>query len=155
MSERRSLDDFDRRIIRELQHDAALPLAEVARRVGLSASPCWKRVQRLESEGVIRRRVALLDPESVGYGLTVFVSVRAGAHTSEWLERFATTVEAMPEVVEVYRMAGDVDYLLKVVAPDIRTYDAFYKRLIEIAPLAEVTSRFAMEVMKHTTELPL
>jgi Lrp/AsnC family transcriptional regulator len=149
------MDDFDRRILRELQRDAGLPISEVARRVGLSASPCWKRVQRLEREEVIRRRVTLLDPDKVGFGLTVFVSVRAGEHTPEWLERFATAVEAMPEVVELYRMGGDVDYMLRVVAPDTRAYDAFYKRLIEAAPLSEVTSRFAMETMKRTTELPI
>lgn len=149
------MDDFDRRILRELQRDAGLPISEVARRVGLSASPCWKRVQRLEREGVIRRRVTLLDPDRIGFGLTVFVSVRAAAHTPEWLERFAAAVEAMPEVVELYRMGGDVDYMLRVVAADIRAYDAFYKRLIEVAPLSEVTSRFAMETMKQTTELPI
>jgi len=149
------MDDFDRKILKELQEDAGLTIAEVARRVGLSASPCWKRVQRLEQEGIIERRVTLLNPDAVGYGLTVFVDVRAGEHTPAWLERFATEVSRMPEVVEFYRMSGDVDYMLKVVAPDIRSYDAFYKRLIGAAPLSQVTSRFAMETIKRSTALPI
>ncbi len=149
------MDDFDRKILREIQNDAALSLAELSARVGLSASPCWKRIQRLEREGVIRRRVTLLDADACGFGLTVFVGVRAREHTPEWLERFASAVSAMPEVLEFYRMGGDIDYLLKVVAPDVRSYDEFYKRLIKAAPLSEVTSRFAMEAIKSTTVLPV
>lgn len=149
------MDDFDRKILRVIQDDASLSLAQIADHVGLSSSPCWKRIQKLEREGVIRKRAALLDPDRCGFGLTVFVSVRAREHTPEWLERFAMAVSAMPEVLEFYRMGGDVDYLLKVVAPDVRTYDEFYKRLIKAAPLSEVTSRFAMEAIKFSTALPV
>lgn len=149
------MDETDRRILRVLQEDASLSLAEIARRVGLSATPCWKRIQKLEHQGVILKRVALLDPEKVGSGVTVLVSVRTGEHSREWLERFAAAVSAMPEVVEFYRMAGDVDYMLRVVVPDIAAYDAFYKRLVENTSLAEVTSRFAMQTIKYTTAVPV
>lgn len=149
------MDDFDRKILRELQVDAGLALSEVARRVGLSASPCWKRVQRLEQAGIIRRRVALLDPVKVGVGLTVFVAIRTGRHSPDWLDRFATAMQAMPEVLEVHRMSGDVDYMLRVAVADMPAYDAFYKRLIGVIPLAEVTSRFSMEAIKQSTALPI
>ncbi len=149
------LDHIDHRILRILQDDAALPIAEVATRVGLSQTPCWKRIQRLEASGVIMRRVALLAPEKLGLGLTVFVSIETGDHSGPWLEHFATAVSAMPEVMEFYRMAGDVDYMLRVVVPDIASYDAFYKRLINSVQLKNVTSRFAMERIKSTTALPL
>ncbi|MHB8495901.1 MAG: Lrp/AsnC family transcriptional regulator [Casimicrobiaceae bacterium] len=149
------MDATDRRILGELQQDANIPLAELARRVGLSSTPCWKRIQKLEREGVILRRVALLDPAKVGSGVTVFVSVRTGEHSGEWLERFGKTVQQMPEVVEFYRMAGDVDYMLRVLVPDIAAFDAFYKRLIRTCTLADVTSRFAMETIKYTTAVPV
>ena len=149
------MDETDRKILRVLQEDASLSLAEIARRVGLSATPCWKRIQKLERQGVILKRVALLDPEKVGSGVTVLVSVRTGEHSREWLERFAAAVGAMPEVVEFYRMAGDVDYVLRVVVPDIAAYDAFYKRLVENTSLSEVTSRFAMQTIKYTTAVPV
>ena len=149
------MDDIDKKILALLQTDATLSVAEIGQRVGLSQTPCWKRIQRLEAEGVIRGRVALLDPEKLGLGLTVFVSVETGDHSKDWLERFAATVSAMPEVTEFYRMAGDVDYFLRVVVPDMRAYDLFYKRLIASAPLKNVTSRFAMERVKSTTALPI
>ena len=149
------MDVIDKKILALLQTDATLSVAEVGQRVGLSQTPCWKRIQRLEAEGVIRGRVALLDPEKLGLGLTVFVSVETGDHSKDWLERFAATVSAMPEVTEFYRMAGDVDYFLRVVVPDMRAYDLFYKRLIASAPLKNVTSRFAMERVKSTTALPI
>jgi Lrp/AsnC family transcriptional regulator len=149
------MDDTDRKILTILQQDATLSIAELADRVGLSSTPCWKRIQKLEREGVIRKRVALLDPDRMGVGVTVFVSVRTNQHSRDWLERFAETVSAMPEVMEFYRMAGDVDYMLRVVVPDIAAYDAFYKRLIAIVPLTDVTSRFAMETIKYTTALPV
>lgn len=149
------MDDTDRKILRAIQEDASLSLAEIAARVGLSSTPCWKRIQKLEKQGVILKRVALLDPASVGSGVTVFVSVSTGEHSREWLERFAETVGAMPEVVEFYRMAGDVDYMLRVVVPDIGAYDRFYKKLIERLPLSNVTSRFAMETIKYTTAVPV
>jgi Lrp/AsnC family transcriptional regulator len=149
------MDDIDRKILACLQRDCAQPIARIAEQVGLSQTPCWKRIQNLERAGVIRRRVAVLDPERLGVPVTVFVAVRTAQHTPEWLERFAAGVVALPEVVEVYRMSGDVDYLLRVVVPDIAGYDAVYKRLIQVAELTDVSSSFAMERIKHTTELPL
>lgn len=155
MKEKNFLDATDRRILAQLQADAALSLAELADRVGLSPTPCWKRVRRLEADGVIRARVALLDPEAVGLGVTAFVAVKAGAHDEAWLTRFNEGVARIPEVVELYRMAGDTDYLLKVVCRDIAHYDRIYKRLIRVAPMGDVSSSFAMERMKATTILPL
>jgi Lrp/AsnC family transcriptional regulator len=150
-----SMDAIDRKILAVVQQDASLSVAEIGQRVGLSSTPCWKRLQKLEAEGVITRRVALVDPEKIGLGITVFVSVETGDHSQDWLKRFAETVSAMPEVMEFYRMAGDVDYMLRVVVPDMQSYDAFYKRLIETVPLKNVTSRFAMERIKQTTALPI
>ena len=149
------MDEIDRKILLVLQDDATLPVAQVADRVGLSATPCWKRVQKLEAAGVITRRVALVAPEKVGVGLTVFVAVEAGDHTPGWLERFAGAVSAMPEVMEVHRMAGEVDYMLHVAVADMAAFDRFYKRLIAAVPLRNVTSRFAMERIKHTTAYDL
>ena len=149
------MDDADHRILRLLQEDATLSLAEISERVGLSSTPCWKRIQKLERAGVIRGRVALLDPDKVGCGVTVFVSIRTDQHSGEWLERFAEQVREMAEVMEFYRMAGDVDYMLRVAVPDIAAYDAFYKKLIAVMPLTDVTSRFAMETIKYSTALPL
>jgi Lrp/AsnC family transcriptional regulator len=149
------MDAIDRKILAVLQDDASLAVAEIGNRVGLSSTPCWKRIQRLEADGVIQRRVALVDQDRVGLGVTVYVSIETGDHSQEWLERFAQVVRAMPEVMELYRMAGDVDYMLRVVVPDIAGYDAFYKRLIATVPLANVTSRFAMEKIKSTTALPI
>ena len=149
------MDAIDRKILAVVQQDASLSVAEIGQRVGLSSTPCWKRLQRLEADGVILRRVALIDPEKLGLGITVFVSVETGDHSQEWLKRFAEVVTAMPEVMEFYRMAGDVDYMLRVVVPDIAGYDAFYKKLIGTVPLKNVTSRFAMERIKSTTALPI
>ncbi len=149
------MDATDRKILDLLQRDATLSIAEIAERVGLTQTPCWKRIQRLESQGVIERRVALLNPEKLGLGLTVFVSVETNDHSQSWLARFAELVTAMPEVLEFYRMAGDVDYMLRVVVPDMAAYDAFYKRLTETPGLTDVTSRFAMETIKYTTALPI
>jgi Lrp/AsnC family transcriptional regulator len=149
------MDAIDRQIIRALQEDASLSVAEIGKRVGLSSTPCWKRIQRLEEEGVVTKRVAVIEPEKVGLGVTVYVAIETGDHSEEWLARFAATVRAMPEVMEFYRMAGDVDYMLRVVTTDIQSYDAFYKRLIATAPLKNVTSRFAMERIKSTTALPI
>jgi Lrp/AsnC family transcriptional regulator len=149
------MDAIDRKILSVLQEDASLSVAEIGNRVGLSSTPCWKRIQRLEADGVIQRRVAVVDQNQVGLGITVFVSVETGDHSQEWLDRFAKTVGAMPEVMEFYRMAGDVDYMLRVVAPDIAGYDTFYKKLISTVPLKNVTSRFAMEKIKSTTALPI
>jgi Lrp/AsnC family transcriptional regulator len=149
------MDLIDRKILDLLQRDATLAIAEVADRVGLSQTPCWKRIQRLEAQGVIQRRVALLDPEKLGLGLTVFVSVESGDHSKEWLTRFADLVSGMPEVLEFHRMAGEVDYMLRVVVPDMKAYDGFYKRLIAAVPLKNVTSRFSMERIKSSTVLPI
>ena len=150
-----SMDAIDRKILAVLQEDASLSVAEIGSRVGLSSTPCWKRIQRLEAEGVIQKRVALVDQDKIGLGVTVFVSIETGDHSRNWLANFAEVVGAMPEVMEFYRMAGDVDYMLRVVVPDIAGYDDFYKRLIAAVPLKNVTSRFAMEKIKSTTVLPL
>jgi Lrp/AsnC family transcriptional regulator len=149
------MDAIDRKILAVVQQDASLPVAEIGQRVGLSSTPCWKRLQRLEADGVITRRVALVDPDKIGLGITVFVSIETGDHSEEWLKRFADVVGAMPEVMEFYRMAGDVDYMLRVVVSDIANYDTFYKKLIATVPLKNVTSRFAMERIKSTTALPI
>jgi len=149
------MDATDHKILTLLQEDASISIAELAQRVNLSQTPCWKRVQRLEASGVIQKRVALVDPEKVGLGLTVFVSIETSDHSGQWLQRFAEFVSAMPEVMEFYRMAGDVDYMLRVVVPDMAAYDAFYKRLIAEIPLKNVTSRFAMQRVKSTTAYAL
>jgi Lrp/AsnC family transcriptional regulator len=149
------LDELDRKILDCLQGDATVPVAEIAERVGLSASPCWRRIQKLEETGVIRRRVALLDPEKMNVGVTVFVSIRTNQHSLDWAENFCRAVAEIPEVVEFYRMSGTVDYLLRVVVPDIAAYDGVYKRLIRVAELYDVSSAFAMERIKYTTALPV
>jgi len=149
------MDEIDRKLLARLQEDATIPMAELADHVGLSATPVWKRVQKMEQAGVIKRRVALLDPESVGVGLIVFVAIEAHEHSPDWMMRFATAIGDMPEVMEAYRMAGEVDYMLRVAVADMAAFDAFYKRLIATVPLKNVTSRFAMERMKHTTSYPL
>ena len=149
------MDAIDRKILAVMQEDASLSVAEIGSRVGLSSTPCWKRIQRLEGDGVIQKRVALIDPVKIGLGITVFVSVETGDHSQDWLGRFAETVRGMPEVMEFYRMAGDVDYMLRVVVADIAGYDTFYKKLIGTVPLKNVTSRFAMEKIKSTTALPI
>jgi Lrp/AsnC family transcriptional regulator len=149
------MDRLDKKILRLLQEDATLAVAEIAKRVGLSTTPCWRRIQKLEEEGVIRRRVAVVDPAKVNLRVTVFVSIRTNSHSNEWLKRFSEVVGDFPEVVEFYRMSGDVDYLLRVVVPDIAAYDAFYKRLIARIEIRDVSSSFAMEQIKYTTEMPL
>jgi Lrp/AsnC family transcriptional regulator, cysteine-sensing transcriptional activator len=149
------MDATDRKILNLLQQDASLSVAEIGNRVGLSSTPCWKRIQRLEGDGVIQKRVALVDQDKLGLGVTVFVSIETGDHSQGWLDRFADVVGAMPEVMEFYRMAGDVDYMLRVVVADIQGYDSFYKKLIAAVPLKNVTSRFAMQKIKATTALPI
>ena len=149
------MDATDRKILALLQADASLSVAEIGNRVGLSSTPRWKRIQRMEADGVLVKRVALVDQDRIGLGVTVFVSIETGDHAQDWLDRFAQTIGAMPEVMEFYRMAGDVDYMLRVVVPDIAGYDAFYKRMITAVPLKNVTSRFAMEKIKFTTALPI
>ena len=149
------MDDADLRILHWLQRDASMPLAELAEKTGLSPSPCWRRVQRMTADGVIRARVALLDAERINVGVNVFVSVRTSQHKKAWADAFTACVMALPEVVGFYRMAGDVDYLLHIVVPDIAAYDRVYKRLIERIELTDVSASFAMETIKSTTALPL
>ena len=149
------LDDMDLKILRVLQADATRPVAEIGKEVGLSTTPCWRRIQKLEEAGVIQARVALLDPAKVNVGVTVFVSIKTDQHSIGWLERFHAAVQDFPEVVEFYRMSGEVDYLMRVVVPDIAAYDAFYKKLIARIDISKVSSAFAMEQIKFTTALPL
>lgn len=149
------MDRTDFKILAILQEDSSLSVAEVAGRVNLSQTPCWRRIQKLEAAGVIERRVAILNPEAVGLGISVFVEIEAVDHSPQWLDGFAAAVGAMPEVMEVYRMAGDVDYLLRVAVGSMAEYDDFYRRLIAQVPLKNVTSRFAMERVKSTTAFPL
>jgi Lrp/AsnC family transcriptional regulator len=150
------LDLIDREILRLIQRDAALSLASIATEVGLTPTPCWKRIRRLEKAGIITGRVTLLDPAKVGLPLSVFVALEIGDHSADWIDAFAKAVGAMPEVLECWRMGGDVDYLLRVVVEDMPAYDAFYRRLTATVPgLRNVTSRFAMERVKGTTALPL
>lgn len=149
------LDSIDREILRLLQRDATMSLATISHAVGLTQTPCWKRIRRMEQAGVLTKRVALVEPAKVGLPLTAFVAVETGDHSAPWLERFASILAAMPEVMDVWRMAGDVDYLLRVVVSDMAAYDAFYRRLIAAIPLKNVSSRFAMEHIKAETVLPI
>ena len=149
------MDRIDRKILEHIQADATLSVADVAEKVGLSSTPCWRRIQKLERSGVIRKRVALLDRASLNLGVDVFVAIKTNQHNATWLDSFASVVTEFPEVVEFYRMSGDIDYLMRVVVPDIPAYDAFYKRLIQQADIYDVSSSFAMEQLKYTTALPL
>ena len=149
------LDAIDRRLLEMLQLDCDTPVAELAAAVQLSTTPCWRRIQRLKDAGVITGHVALVDPKSVNVGVTVFVNIKTSQHTQAWFDRFHATVESIPEVVEFYRMSGDIDYLLRIVVPDIAAYDGVYKRLIAGTQLFDVSSSFAMEQLKFTTALPL
>ncbi len=149
------LDSIDCKLLELLQQDGSLQVADLAAQVGLSQTPCWRRIQRLKETGVITRNVMLVNREKVNVGVTVFVSVRTNTHSQDWFNRFRAAVEAIPEIVEFYRMSGDVDYLLRVVVPDIAAYDKVYKRLISGTQLFDVSSSFAMEEIKFTTALPL
>lgn len=153
--EKISLDGFDKQILTLLQQNAAMSLADLSAAIKLSPTPTWRRVQRLESAGVVRQRVALLDAKKINLGVTVFVGIKTNQHNQTWLDRFAAAVADVPEIVEVYRMSGDLDYLLRVVVPDIAGYDVVYRRLIRSIELFDVSSSFAMEQMKFTTALPL
>ena len=148
------MDKKDIRILELLQDDASIGLNDLAQAVSLSPTPCWRRIQKLRDEGVIKQQVTLCDPVKLNLGLTAFVSIRASLHNDAWTQRFIKGIVAIREVVEVYRMTGDIDYLLKVVVPDIAGYDSVYKRLIKVAELQDVSSGFVMEVVKHTTALP-
>lgn len=149
------LDATDATLVALLQEDASLPLAELARRVHLSPTPTWKRIQRLKADGVLTRQVFLADPHSLGMTTGVFVAVRTNQHSEAWLAKFARAVRSVPEIVEVYRMSGDTDYLLRVVVPDIAGYDAVYRRLIGEIELFDVSSSFVMEELKRTTAIPV
>jgi Lrp/AsnC family transcriptional regulator len=149
------LDAMDIKILRILQEDCTIPVAEIGKKIGLSTTPCWRRIQKLEEDGVIRKRVALLDPSAVMTDVTVFVAITTNQHTQDWLDRFHAAVNEFPEVVEFYRMSGQVDYMLRVVVPDIHAYDRFYKKLIARIELSDVSSSFAMEQIKYTTAMPL
>ena len=148
MAAEKDLDQTDREILRLIAVDASLSLAEIAGKVGLTPTPCWKRIRRMEQDGIIQRRVAVVDPSKVGLPVSVFVEVETADHSSDWLSRFARVIHETPEIVDAWRMSGDVDYLLHVVVPDIAAYDAFYRKLISAVPLRNVSSRFSMERMK-------
>ena len=148
------LDHVDRSILRLLAADASLSLNDIAEKVGLTATPCWKRIKRMEESGVIKGRVAVLDADKLGLLISVFVSIETSDHSAAWLNAFHNAVEQMPEIIGAWRMSGDVDYLLHVVVADIAAYDRFYKKLIEKVPLRNVSSRFAMERMKNSA-LPI
>jgi Lrp/AsnC family transcriptional regulator len=149
------VDKLDRRILEQLQKDGALTAADIAERVGLSKAPCWRRIQRLQDEGVIKRIVALLDARKLNVGTTVFVTLKTANHSEAWYEKFVRAVQDIPEVTEIHRMSGDVDYLMRVVVPDIEGYDAVYKRLIAAIDFLDVSASFALETIKQTTALPL
>lgn len=149
------LDKYDKGILNCLQEDADLSLADIAEKVNLTKNPCWRRIQKLQAAGIVRKKVALLDSEKIGVGVTVFINVRTNQHTAQWLRQFADVVHSIPEIVEFYRMSGDVDYKLKVVVPSIDAFDAVYKRLISKIDIYDVSSQFAMEEIKNTTVLPL
>lgn len=149
------MDRIDKEILTLLQDNADLPLVEIASRVKLSSTPCWRRIQRLEEQGYIQRRVAILDAKKLNVGVTVFVLLRTNRHNQEWFEKLREIVNAIPEVVDFYRMSGSIDYLLRVAVPDIAAYDAVYKKLTSYIEIFEVRSSFAMEELKHTSALPL
>lgn len=149
------LDKLDKAILTILQSDADIPVADIAERVGLTSTPCWRRIQRLQDQGVIKKRVALLDQSKLNLGMTVIVQVKAAKHDGKWLDEFALHASSFEEVVEFYRMSGEFDYMLKVMVKDMQAFDHFYKRLVNGIDLGDVTSSFAMEQIKYDTALPL
>jgi Lrp/AsnC family transcriptional regulator len=149
------MDRLDRRILDLLQHDGSLTAADIAERVGLSKAPCWRRIQRLQETGVITRTVALVDAKAINLGTTVFVTVKTSNHSAAWFEQFVRTVRDIPEVTEIHRVSGEVDYLLRVVVPNIDAYDVVYKRLIAGCAFLDVSASFSLETIKYTTALPL
>ncbi|UVF22209.1 Lrp/AsnC family transcriptional regulator (plasmid) [Microvirga terrae] len=153
--ELRRTDEIDKRVLRILQNNCALSVAEVADAAGISPTACWRRIQRLERDGVILRRVAVLDRKKLNVGVTVFVAIKTREHSASWTDQFRKALKDIPEIVDVYRMSGDVDYLIKAYVPDIETYDALYNKVIARVELSDVTSMFAMEEMKATTQVPL
>lgn len=149
------MDAIDKKILSYLQDDAAIQLSDLANKVNLSKTPCWRRIQKMEKDGIIRRRVVLVDPRKVGKGLIVFVYVKTNKHNANWLAEFATVVATFPEVLEFYRLSGEWDYFIKVSVSDTSDYDLFYKKLVLNADLENVTSSFAMEEIKHSTAIPI
>lgn len=149
------MDSIDLEILNYVQFDATLSTSAIAEKVGLTMTPCWRRIRNLERDGVIQSKVGLLNRDRLNLGVDVFVAVRTNQHNAAWFESFAKAVVAFPEVVEFYRMSGQIDYLMRVVVPNIDEYDRFYKRLIAAAELNDVSSSFAMERIKYTTALPL
>lgn len=149
------MDSFDKHILSILQKDSTLSTSEIAQQVGLSTTPCWRRIQAMEKSGIIKARVALADPEKLNVGLTIFVMIKTNQHNPTWLAKFAEIAQDFPEIVEFYRMSGAVDYLLRVVVPDMKAYDNFYKKLITTTDFADISSSFAMEEIKYTTALPI
>jgi Lrp/AsnC family transcriptional regulator len=149
------MDKLDKKILEQLQKNGGLTAAELADRIGLSKAPCWRRIKRLEEEGVIKQTVALLDARSLNLGTTVFVTLKTGNHSEAWFEKFVKAVRDIPEVTEIHRMSGDVDYLMRIVVPDIDAYDQVYKRLIASVEFQDVSASFALETIKYTTALPL
>ncbi len=149
------MDQIDLKILDCLQHDASLSASEIAEKVNLSKTPCWRRIQMMEKSGVISKRVALLNREKLNRDMDVFVTIRTNQHNAKWFRKFSDIVNSFPEVVEFYRMSGDVDYLMRVVVPDLRAYDRFYQNLIEKIDINDVSSNFAMEQIKYTTAIPL
>jgi Lrp/AsnC family transcriptional regulator len=149
------MDKIDRKILELLQKDGALAAADLAERIGLSKAPCWRRIKRLEEEGVIKQTVALLDARLLNVGTTVFVTLKTANHSEAWFDKFVKAVRDIPEVTEIHRMSGDVDYLMRIVVPDIDAYDVVYKKLIASVEFLDVSASFALETIKYTTALPL
>jgi Lrp/AsnC family transcriptional regulator len=149
------MDKLDKKILEQLQKNGGLTAAELADRIGLSKAPCWRRIKRLEEAGIIKQTVALLDARSLNLGTTVFVTLKTGNHSEAWFEKFVKAVRDIPEVTEIHRMSGDVDYLMRIVVPDIDAYDVVYKRLIASVEFQDVSASFALETIKYTTALPL
>ena len=149
------MDEFDKKILQLLQQDCTPAVSEIAKQVGLSTTPCWRRIQALEKSGIIKGRVAIADPEKLNVGLTVFVMIKTNQHNPQWLTEFREVAKNFKEIVEFYRMSGEVDYLLRVVVSDMKAYDTFYRKLITRASFADISSSFAMEEIKYTTALPV
>ncbi len=149
------LDSYDRKILSLLQRNAEMPVAEISTEIGLTSTPCWRRIRKLEERGYFKRRVALLDEEKLNVGVSVFMAIRTNQHSREWARAFVKAAEEIPEIVDIFRLAGEVDYMLRVVVPDIATFDRVYQRLIQKVEIHDVSSMFAMETIKSSTELPL
>ncbi len=149
------MDSLDKNILTILQRDCTAAVSEIAAQVGLSTTPCWRRIQAMEKSGIIKGRVALVDPEKLNVGLTVFVMVKTNQHNPGWLDNFSNSIKDIPEIMEFYRLSGEIDYLLRIVVPDMKAFDAFYKHLITLADFSDISSSFAMEEIKYTTRLPV